>query len=165
MCQLCALKDLATRDRWPKPLEPHKSDIVFLATSAHDQYTTASRNIKIDTNSGNETIRASEGLLELLRLLHTLLNDVEADREKWWTSPAKREMRKKLELECDQMKLSELHKINNRMVECLEAMNAKLGLFVKWSLGMNGGVWELVESAKVQVKEESSKVAVESTKI
>lgn len=28
-------------------------------------------------------------------------------------------------------------------------MNAKLGMFVKWNLGMNGGVWELMQADKV----------------
>ena len=32
----------------------------------------------------------------------------------------------------------------------VEGMQAKLGGFVKWSLGMNGGIWELEESGKVQ---------------
>jgi hypothetical protein len=41
-------------------------------------------------------------------------------------------------------KLTELHKINNAAVERMEGMEAKLGGFVRWSLGMEGGVEELL---------------------
>ena len=34
-------------------------------------------------------------------------------------------------------------------MERIEAMSATLGQFVKWRLGMNGGIWELEQSAKV----------------
>ena len=146
MCQLCEIKNIAKRDRWPKNVENHKKDIDFLVTSAHDEYTVSRSKAKAKTN---ESVKASDPLLDFLRLLVALIEEVEADREKWWTSPQKREQRKNLELECDQKKLSELHKINNKVVEGVEAMNARLGLFVKWSLGMNGGVWELLASSKV----------------
>jgi hypothetical protein len=41
-------------------------------------------------------------------------------------------------------KLTELHKINNAAVERIEGMEAKLGRFVRWSLGLEGGVEELL---------------------
>jgi hypothetical protein len=41
-------------------------------------------------------------------------------------------------------KLTELHKINNAAVERIEGMEAKLGGFVRWSLGLEGGVEELL---------------------
>ena len=144
MCQLCAIKDIASRDRWPKDMEPHKKDIDFLVTSAHDEYSTSRPKSPSKTA---DSLKAYDSLLEILRLLSALLEDIESDREKWWTSPRKREQRKNLEMECDQKKLSELHKINNKVTERIEAMNARLGMFVKWSLGMNGGVWELVAIA------------------
>jgi hypothetical protein len=40
--------------------------------------------------------------------------------------------------------LTELHKINNAAVERIEGMEATLGGFVRWSLGMEGGVEELL---------------------
>lgn len=147
MCQLCEIKNIATRDRWPKDLEHHKIDINFLVTSSHDEDAAFRDRAQAKTN---DTVKASETLLDFLRLLVALVEQVEEDREKWWASPQKREQRKNLELECDQKKLSELHKINNRVVEAIEAMNARLGLFVKWSLGMNGGLWELVKSAEIR---------------
>lgn len=124
-------------------MEPHKKDIDFLVTSAHDEYS-ASRSKAPNTT---KPVKASDSLLEMLRLLFPLLEDMESDREKWWTSPQKRERRKKLEPECDQKELSELHNINNEVTESIEVMNGRLGTFVKWSLGMNGGVWELVACA------------------
>jgi hypothetical protein len=78
-----------------------------------------------------------DSLLDILRLLATVLEELESDRQKWWTSPEKREQRRRLEEEVDQRKLSALHKINNETNERIEAMSAKLGLFVQWSLGMN----------------------------
>ena len=150
MCQLCTIKDLATRDRWPKPLEHHKSDIEFLITSAHDEYNTF-KTPKATSPEPNATKpKTPDSLLDILRLLAIVLEELESDRQKWWTSPEKREQRRRLEEEADQRKLSALHKINNEMNERIEAMSAKLGLFVKWSLGMNGGVWELREGHKVE---------------
>ena len=131
MCQSCTIKPFASRDRWPKPLEHHKADIELLITSAHDEYI-AFQDLKIL----NKEARAPEPLLELLRLLATVLDGLEDDRQAWWTSPEKRELRRRLEEGCDQKKLTELHKINNGTIERIEAMSAKLGQFVKWSLGM-----------------------------
>lgn len=151
MCQLCAIKDIAARDRWPKDMEYHKGDIKFLVESAHDEYSTSRPKTDKDASqTTTQAVKASEALLELLRLLATLLSEVESDREKWWTSPHKREQRKNLELECNQKKLSNLHKINNTVSECIESISARPGMFVKWSLGMNGGVWEVEASAKVE---------------
>lgn len=144
MCQLCAIKNIAARDRWPKPLEHHQADLDFLITSAHDDY------IAYQTQKqSNKDAPTPESLLDVLRLLATVLEDLEEDRQKWWSSPEKREQRRRLDEECNQKKLSELHKINNSTMERIEAMSAKLGQFVKWSLGMNGGIWELQEGAKV----------------
>lgn len=144
MSQLCTIKSVASRDRWPKPLEHHKADIDLLITSAHDEYAA----YQILKQADNAT-KPPESLLEPLRLLATVLEDLEEGRQGWWTSPEKRALRKRLEEECDQKKLTELHKINNGTVERIEAMSAKLGQFVKWSLGMNGGIWELKEGVKV----------------
>ena len=144
MCQLCGIKEIAARDRWPKPLEHHKGDIDFLVTCANDEYLAFQTKKQIAKDAS-----LPDALLEILRLLAALLDKVESDREKWWSSSEKREQRKRLGEDCDQKKLSELHKINNGVIERVEAMNAKLGLVVKWSLGMNGGVWELQQGGKV----------------
>ena len=132
------------RGRWPKPLEHYKIDVDLLIDSAHDEYTTYRTNNAPDANKA-----VPESLLEVLRLLAILLDELEEDRQKWWASPEKRELRRRLDEECDQKKLSQLHKINNDLAERIETMNAKLGSFVKWSLGMNGGVRELQEGDSV----------------
>lgn len=136
MCQVCAINDIATRERWPKPLEAPVEDIKFLVISAHDEY-----------ESNKDHIVAKnipEGLLDILRTLATAVDELEGDREKWWSAPEKRVLRKRLDADCDIKRLTELHKINNATSERIEAMNAKLGGFVKWALSMNGGLWELV---------------------
>lgn len=145
MCQLCTLKTIASSSCWPKALERSKPDLDFLVTSAHDEYTA----FQVAQTLVDKSAPAPETLLDLLRPLASLLEDLEEERQKWWTSPEKRELRQRLEKECEQKKLSELHKINNTTIERIEAMDAKLGQFVRWSLGMNGGVWELMQCGKV----------------
>jgi hypothetical protein len=105
MCQLCTVIDLAKRDHWPKPLEHHKSDIDFLITSAHDEYSTyrsTQLNKKGNTKStnSNDTMPVPpDSLLDILCLLATLLEEIESDRQKWWTSPEKTGQRRALEEE------------------------------------------------------------------
>ncbi|KAK3719267.1 hypothetical protein LTR37_004486 [Vermiconidia calcicola] len=146
MCQICGIKDIAARDRWPKPLEQQQNDLNFLITSAHDEATKYQ-----SQKQPAKSQPAPEPLLELLRLLATQLDQLESDRQAWWSSPEKREQRRRFEQDCDQMKLTALNKTNNSSSDRIEAMNARLGGFVKWTLGMNGGIWELQESAKVNV--------------
>ena len=157
MCQICGIKDISKQHRWPKPLEHHTKNIEFLVTSAHDEHekykavTEAAQDTLI-SKAGTKTVKDTSTpgpLIDILCLLATLLEDLEDDRATWWSSPDKRQQRRRLEEECDQMKLSQLHKINNDTTERIEAMNAKLGAFVKWSLGMNGGIWELQQYGKV----------------
>lgn len=107
MCQICQVKDIVAKDRWPKPLETQKKDINFLVESIHDEYQ-AYQKLK-QKDSG---LSPPESLLELLCLLSRQFDVLESDREAWWTSPEKRQMRQKLEYECDQKKLSDLHKIS-----------------------------------------------------
>lgn len=157
MYQLCTTKDLAKRDRWPKPLEHHKADINLLVTTAHGEYT--KQESQKQSGSTASKPAQSEALLEILRLLAGSLEDVGNDRQKWWSSPEKRDQRRRLEEEHKQQKLGAVHKIINDVNERVEAMNAKLGLFVKWSLGMNGGIWELQEGHKVNSDAGSKKDA------
>ena len=143
MCQLCAITDISTQARWPKALEPSIKDIDFLITTAHDEYEANKAACQNKT-----TIPAS--LLDVLRLLATAIDELEVDREEWWTAPERKDLRRRLDSACDYKKMTELQKINNTTSERIEAMQAKLGTFVKWSLGMNGGIWELVASANVK---------------
>lgn len=147
MCQLCYINDLAKRDRWPKPLEHHKADIEFLVTSAHSEY----EKYKAKPSASSNDIQPGppEALLNVLRILADLLDQIDSDRQTWWSSPEKRHMRQQLEEDGNQQKLSALHKINNDVNERIEGMNARLGQFVKWSLNLKGGVWELQHGCKV----------------
>jgi hypothetical protein len=154
MCQLCGISDIAAKHKWPKPLEASITDLKLLITTAHDEY------------EANKSLCASktsipESLLDILRLLSAAIDDLENGREAWWISPEKKAMRRRLDEECSQAKLTELHRINNATAERTEAMQARLGTFVKWTLGLDGGVWELVESVKVKAGGESTAAAVE----
>lgn len=44
----------------------------------------------------------------------------------------------------------ELQKINNATRERIEAMKAKVGMFCRWSLGLEGGVEGLPESGGLE---------------
>ena len=144
MCQLCIIRDIGAQDRWPKPLEHHKADIDLLITSSHDTWTAFATEKR-----SPKDVTAPDVLLELLRLLATVLEELENDRVQWWSSPEKREQRRRLEEECKQPQLTQLHKINNSTADRIENMSAKLGAFCKWSLGMNGSLWELQNGDKV----------------
>ncbi|KAI6879908.1 hypothetical protein KC360_g7640 [Hortaea werneckii] len=143
MCQICSIKQIASQDRWPKPLESAVQDINFLIQTIHTDY--EANKSQCGTK---ETIQ--EELLENLRLLSLALEQLDHDREAWWYSPEKKEQRRRLEGEGQDRKLTELQKINNAAATMVEGMHAKLGGFVKWSLGMNGGIWELEQGGKVK---------------
>ncbi|KAK5690053.1 hypothetical protein LTR97_012537 [Elasticomyces elasticus] len=143
MCQLCAIKDIAAKETWPKPLVSSIKDLDFLIETAHTDFEDNKAACADKT-----TIPTS--LLEVLRLLATSLQELENDRVKWWTDPKKREQRKRLEATCQTESLTKLQKINNTTSDTIEAMSARLGTFVKWSLSMNGGVWDLMHFDKVQ---------------
>ena len=142
MCQLCGIRDVATEARWPKPLEEPVKDLEFVITTAHDEY-------EANKAACSEKTTIPDPLLEVLRLLSTALDELENDRAKWWSTPEKRDLRKRLDADCDQKRLTELHKINNTTRDRIEEMQVKLGKFLKWTLGMDGGVWELVNGGKV----------------
>ncbi|KAI6790240.1 hypothetical protein KC361_g8031 [Hortaea werneckii] len=143
MCQICSIKQIASQDRWPKPLESAVQDINFLIQTIHTDY--EANKSQCGTK---ETI--PEELLENLRLLSLALEQLDHDREAWWYSPEKKEQRRRLEGEGQDRKLTELQKINNAAATMVEGMHAKLGGFLKWSLGMNGGIWELEQGGKVK---------------
>lgn len=163
MCQICSIKEAAAKERWPKPVEASKKDLIFLVDSIHTEYIQYN-NVKRSTPNAPPP----DALLDLCRMLSDQLDALEVDREAWWTSPEKRAMRQRLEADLDQKRLSALHKINNSCIESIEGLSAKLvsagepdvdgfelirlnlqGGFVKWSLNMNGGVWELMNGHKV----------------
>lgn len=149
MCQLCSIAPLAASHKWPKPLETSIKDADFLVKTAHDAYTNFTTSLPTATAGFQNRPPPPESLLDTLRTLSALLETLEEDRITWWLSPEKKAMRKRLEEGGKTDDLTKLQKINNATSERIGAMEAKLGGFVKWSLGMNGGLWELREGGKV----------------
>lgn len=143
MCQLCSISALAT-GRWPKPLESSISDLSFLTTCIHSQHE-AWKKAECTTTITNTNTNEERGpLLSLLRTLSGTLTSLGHERSAWWRS--KTPMIKQLKEEVSgERKSTELHKINNSTVERIEGMEAKLGGFVRWGLGLEGGVEELLK--------------------
>jgi hypothetical protein len=158
MCQICTITTLSTSARWPKPLEPSISDLHFLITCIHDHHAawekqqktlTATNTTTTLTTSYNSTTTTNANtqtkpLLSLLRTLSASLTSLEHERAAWWKS--KTPLIKALKDEVSgqsEKRLTELHKINNSAIERLEGMEAKLGGFVRWTMGVKGGVEEL----------------------
>lgn len=101
MCQVCAVKQIATRERWPKPLEASKNDACFVVNTIHDEWEIYSKSL--------ETVPVPNEILDLLRLLAESLEALEEERSVWWKSPEKRALRKRLEDGGEQRKLSDLY--------------------------------------------------------
>ncbi|KAI7465010.1 hypothetical protein KC357_g7751 [Hortaea werneckii] len=74
MCQICSMKQIASQDRWPKPLESEVQDINFLVQTIHTDY---------EANKSQCTTKETmpEELLENLRLLSLALEQLDHDRE------------------------------------------------------------------------------------
>lgn len=126
-------------------MEQNKPDLNFLVDSIHDEWVNFQEaKLKVARTS------IPDSLTELCRMLSSQLDALEVDREKWWSSPESRAKRQRFELEGNQKNLSELHKINNSTIASFESLSAKLGGFVKWSLGINGGVFELLNAHRVR---------------
>ena len=80
---------MASRERWPKPLEGSKNDICFLVDTIHSDWEDFSKSL--------ETVPVPAEILDLLRLLAESLEALEDERAVWWKSPEKRALRKRLE--------------------------------------------------------------------
>ncbi|KXT18737.1 hypothetical protein AC579_2673 [Pseudocercospora musae] len=131
MCQLCGIKNGLAR--WPKAVEAMKPALELLIENAHEEHEAWKK-------AGAST--PSESLLEVCRLLLTMIESIEEERENWWTSPEKRAQRQRFELE-DPKKFTELHKINNALTSDVEAMRTRLGSYARWTLDMRGGLADL----------------------
>lgn len=163
MCQVCSIRTIATKQRWPKPLEHSIEEYVanhhklrpftesaladmprinFVVDLIHDDYE------KSRAQCAKKTT-VPKALLEELRTLSEALEQLEVDRAAWWHSPEKKAARRRYEDGGHTQKLTDMQKVNNMTSDSIQGMQAKLGLFVKWSLGMDGGVWELVGSGEM----------------
>jgi hypothetical protein len=138
MCQICAIKQLIARERWPKPLEDTNQDITFLADTIHNSWANHS---KRKPEHPDEPV--PHEILELLRLLGEFLEALQEQRSAWWMSPEKRALRKHLEDGGEQRKLSDLHKINNATMSNIESLNARLGVVCAVPPSFPSGVFDL----------------------
>lgn len=146
MCQLCRITPTATSARWPKPVESSIADLNFLVTYAHDQHEAWQKSQQNQDGTNNATVTDPlAALLETLRTLSTALTPFERERMAWWKGKAALVKKLNLDVGADgQAKLTELHKINNCARERVEVMEARLGGFVKWTCGVEGGVEALM---------------------
>lgn len=67
-------------------------------------------------------------------------------------------MIRKLQDSCeegDAKKATEIHKINNATISKIESVEARVGGFVKWALGIDGGVEALLKMDLSQMEEAS----------
>jgi hypothetical protein len=162
MCQLCALNTISKSSRWPKPLESLVSDLGLLISTAHITLTTskstsaatpAKEDKKISAPSTTINITPvvkHSPLLPTLRDINTLLELLEEERVKWWQS--KSSERKFWRETFQEDKLTGINVVNNKTVEMIEGLKAKLGTFCRWSLGMKEGI-EGLEDGEIEKKD------------
>ena len=177
MCQLCVLSTISRSSRWPKPLEPLISDLQLLVNTAHSEFShhnpsTASgtkdkAHSVVSTTSTTTTItstpakNARSSLLSTLRDIKTLLELLEEERTTWWDNKAKE--RKFWRETYQEDKITKINVVNNKTVEVIEGLRARLGTFCRWSLGLEDGVEGLdgIDKESNGVKVESKDVEME----
>jgi hypothetical protein len=165
MCQLCALATISKSSRWPKPLEPLISDLSLLINTAHSTLSTNSKATAAthDTKQKPSTTTTTKititptttpkhPLLPTLHDINTLLEVLEDERVKWWQSKAAE--RKFWRETFQEEKLTGINVVNNKTVEMIEGLRAKLGGFCRWSLGLEDGVEGLGDKESKEVKME-----------
>jgi hypothetical protein len=162
MCQLCALNTISKSSRWPKPLESLIPDLTLLVSTAHTTLAThqttsaapsTTKDKKISAPSTTITITPAakhSPLLPTLRDINTLLELLEEERVKWWQS--KSSERKFWRETYQEDKLTGINVVNNKTVEMIESLMAKLGTFCRWTLGMKDGV-EGLEDGEIEKKD------------
>ena len=95
------------------------------------------------TAIGKDAPEPPISFLMTIRDIFTMVGTLEEEREKWWTSPLKRSQRREWEERSENAKLVGLHKVNNSTNSMIESVKARLGGFVKWTLGIHGGLEEV----------------------
>lgn len=173
MCQLCLISTITNGSRWPNPTTSSVEDVIFLATTCHEQYSSwqsKARTSQVSPSLSSATFSASverstttpdikvsktapKTLHEDTCLLVTAVKDLEDQRQSWWAG--KFGMVRKLQDSChegDAEKATEIHKINNTTIGKIESVEARAGGFVKWALGIEGGVEALLKMDMIELK-------------
>jgi hypothetical protein len=162
MCQPCALDTISKSSRWPKPLEPLISDLTLLVSTTHTTLTTfkstssatpAKEDKKISAPSTTINITPAaqlSPLLPTLRDINTLLELLEEERVKWWQP--KSSERKFWRETYQEDRLTGINVVNNKTLEMIEGLKARLGTFCRWTLGMKDGV-EGLENGETEKKD------------
>ncbi|KAG9943535.1 hypothetical protein KCU85_g8604, partial [Aureobasidium melanogenum] len=149
MCQLCVLNTISQGSRWPKPLEPLISDLHLLINTAHSEFsrykpsTTSSTTAKLRstttiTTTALPALTTETFLLTTIRDIKTLLELLEEERTSWWSGKAKERQYWRETYQED--KITKINVVNNKTVEMIEGLKARLGTFCRWSLGLEDGV-------------------------
>ncbi|KAG9563268.1 hypothetical protein KCU71_g3933, partial [Aureobasidium melanogenum] len=175
MCQLCVLNTVSQSSRWPKPLESLISDLHFLVNTAHFEFnsynpsttsdtneklhsipsTTSTTTITITKTATNPPTTTKSSLLTTLRDIKTLLELLEEERIQWWNGKAKE--RKYWRETYQEDKITKINVVNNKTVEMIESLKARLGTFCRWSLGLEDGV-EGLDGAEKEAKDADVKM-------
>ncbi|KAG9692036.1 hypothetical protein KCU95_g8418, partial [Aureobasidium melanogenum] len=170
MCQLCVLNTISQSSRWPKPLEPLISDLHLLVNTAHSEFsryspfTTSSTTAKLHSTiivTTTTTPNPATAILSTLRDIKTLLELLEDERTTWWNGKAKERQYWRETYQED--KITKINVVNNKTVEMIEGLKARLGTFCRWSLGLEDGVEGLdgVEKENGGVEMEGKDVQME----
>lgn len=152
MCQLCRVTDIADRDRWvhapslkralpnhpltqpqPKPLEPTLAELRDVVRRAHPDVKAY--------NNGNQPPspareRHRQGLVTTARVVLAALALLESERGEWWAR--KGAQRREWERAAAWQRLTALQSVNNKTQAMVREMEAKVGMFARWSLGVEG---------------------------
>ncbi|KAG9717399.1 hypothetical protein KCU73_g15379, partial [Aureobasidium melanogenum] len=116
--------------------------------------TTSTTTITITKTARNPSTTTKSSLLTTLRDIKTLLELLEEERIQWWNVKAKE--RKHWRETYQEDKITKINVVNNKTVEMIESLNARLGTFCRWSLGLEDGVEGLdgLEKERKDVKME-----------
>ncbi|KAK0622105.1 hypothetical protein DIS24_g11398 [Lasiodiplodia hormozganensis] len=113
----------------PKPLEPTLSSLRDLIKHAHPE---AKAYSNTTTKAAKNELRTK--LTKTTVLIRTNLDLLDQERDEWWKTKA--QLRRQLAEAGDEEKLKKLHLINNSITAMMRDMRARLGVWVRWGLGV-----------------------------
>lgn len=103
---------------------------------------------------------AKTSIFPTLRDIKTLLEFLEEERTTWWNGKAKERQYWRETYQED--KITKINVVNNKTVEMIESLKARLGTFCRWSLGLEDGVEGLdgvvKESKDIKIEDKDMKM-------